>query len=574
MRPTHFVTTALLAFLLIVATPALAQDGAKDLTLADIELGEQVSGERLSPHDLEGRVVVCFHWCVSCPISTGGFPFVNRLVEKYADRGVRVVGFQVRREPEVEENDVVWYLQHLKPNFPVVRLAWTCEWPTRSLPWAIVFDHEGKKIFANHLPGIEKVIDEALERAGDPVIGGPYGKLAELAKKIAADRAHIGRHLGEVRKLAAGGDVEAKAMLASVRRHYDGQIAKADEDVWGVTEEAAVYEDLAARFSGDELGADATRRLEGLRKAPGYRKEAAADAEFSRALKVHRRLPPPGGYIYHFTEMNYKRSDNPALHRRRSRMIAEFRLALSHIVSEYPGTFAALEAQDLLFVHEMPEIDRAGALARVARARKILAEKPTRYGFYDAFLLLHEVEVGYPAKDELAEAVKTLLAEFGEEMLVPSREAYLALDARAGAIQEEIRLGGSTLPRIEADVLVGRLREVAKQAGRNSGLAARVQAFVKGLIASYAGPAQLGVSFDRNFGGPGVRIGIVHPGYAAAKYGLRVGDIVIRIDGKEVGGMDALRAAFAGAKPEQTIEVTVRRGDATETLKVVLGRRV
>ena len=33
--------------------------------------------------------MVTYHWCVSCPISTGTFPYVNDLARRYAEKASR-----------------------------------------------------------------------------------------------------------------------------------------------------------------------------------------------------------------------------------------------------------------------------------------------------------------------------------------------------------------------------------------------------------------------------------------------------------------------------------------------------
>ncbi|MBI4878149.1 MAG: redoxin domain-containing protein, partial [Planctomycetes bacterium] len=154
------LTGALLAAMLVaaldadLASPAAAQeaaDGRVSRDLDELRFGVQLVGPRLSRHDLEGRVVVLYHWCITCPISTGAFPYMNRLAEQYADRGVLVIGFQVARNPVLEENNVVWALHHLRPSFPVAMLGTEWEWPAMYLPWVIVFDHEGRRIYGGNL---------------------------------------------------------------------------------------------------------------------------------------------------------------------------------------------------------------------------------------------------------------------------------------------------------------------------------------------------------------------------------------------------------------------------------------
>jgi hypothetical protein len=58
--------TTALALLLALASSVAAQPAKREpVELGDLRLGRQVSGSRLTYDDLEGRVVLAYHWCVS-----------------------------------------------------------------------------------------------------------------------------------------------------------------------------------------------------------------------------------------------------------------------------------------------------------------------------------------------------------------------------------------------------------------------------------------------------------------------------------------------------------------------------
>ena len=62
------LSTILTALLILVALApyAAAQSGGREPeTLDSLWLGQQVAGSRLTFEDLEGRVVLAYHWCVS-----------------------------------------------------------------------------------------------------------------------------------------------------------------------------------------------------------------------------------------------------------------------------------------------------------------------------------------------------------------------------------------------------------------------------------------------------------------------------------------------------------------------------
>jgi hypothetical protein len=577
---------AILAGVLCLALPATsAAEEAVEVeawSLDDFRLGEQVAGPPLRYRDLEGRIVVAYHWCVSCPISTGGFPYVNELVRRFAPRGVQFVGVHVRRPVDVAENDVVYMLERLRPAFPVVRLGWDRDWPAGYLPWAVVFDPRGTEVFAANVPGIEDVLEKLVARCPDPLVGGPYEKIAEAAGAIASDRARAGRHLGVVRELAAGGDeaarAEAKRLLACVQTAFDRRVATAEEDLETIVERAHAYAALAKQFEGDPLGERAAKRLGEIRETEGYAAEAKAWAALEAARTAFRRLPPPGYSPYHPTEMHYRLSTSPVLRDRRTRMIAELRLALEAIVSTWPDTQAADAAGSLLFEHDVPELDAAAAKDRLERATALLEEKAGPYALREARLLLYEVQEGWLEEDDTAAKAEKLLASLAEgraEDLAKAETLHRELLREVEAIRAEVSRGGSALPKAEAERLVAKLKDVVKRAGRTSDLARRIRAYGKSLLASYDGPPHLGIAIDGRFPGPGVRVARVDAASGASNAGLRVGDVLMTLGGTEIAGIAELRAALAKGKPGQELEAEVLRAgtEKTETVTIVLGRR-
>jgi putative serine protease PepD len=71
--------------------------------------------------------------------------------------------------------------------------------------------------------------------------------------------------------------------------------------------------------------------------------------------------------------------------------------------------------------------------------------------------------------------------------------------------------------------------------------------------------------------GDGAVIVQVQPNGAAAKAGLRAGDVVTAVDNRTVTTSTELTAAVRSHAPGQSVTLTVRRGNDTKTVKVTLG---
>jgi S1-C subfamily serine protease len=65
----------------------------------------------------------------------------------------------------------------------------------------------------------------------------------------------------------------------------------------------------------------------------------------------------------------------------------------------------------------------------------------------------------------------------------------------------------------------------------------------------------------------------VSAGSPADRAGFRENDLIVVFAGKTVGSVNELGNVLQDCRPNEQVEVIVRRGDATTTLRLVLGRR-
>jgi putative serine protease PepD len=149
-----------------------------------------------------------------------------------------------------------------------------------------------------------------------------------------------------------------------------------------------------------------------------------------------------------------------------------------------------------------------------------------------------------------------------------------------GAIQTDaaINHGNSGGPLIALDgKVIGVNSQIQSDSGGNDGVGFAipsnlVSSIVTQLISNgKAQHALLGVTVKTATNGVGVNS--VQSGSGADKAGVKAGDVITAIDGKDVKSATELRAVIAAHKPGEKLSLTVRRSGETKTIDVTLGER-
>jgi serine protease Do len=96
----------------------------------------------------------------------------------------------------------------------------------------------------------------------------------------------------------------------------------------------------------------------------------------------------------------------------------------------------------------------------------------------------------------------------------------------------------------------------------------------KRVIVHRAGGGRLGVSIEDPTGDArGAAVRSVEEDSAAAKAGLKEGDVIVRFDGESVRSASQLRRLVAETPAGRAVEIEVTRGGATQKLTATLGER-
>jgi S1-C subfamily serine protease len=78
---------------------------------------------------------------------------------------------------------------------------------------------------------------------------------------------------------------------------------------------------------------------------------------------------------------------------------------------------------------------------------------------------------------------------------------------------------------------------------------------------------------DFAFSGPGVKVAGVTAGSPAEKAGVKEGDVLLKVDGKDVPDLRGFSGILRDLSPGQTVRVVLSRGGAEQAIDVTVAER-
>lgn len=82
---------------------------------------KDLDGKTVSMEELRGRIVIVDFWATWCPPCLISIPELVEIQEKYAERGVTVLGISVDLPEKMSEADLRAFKSKLKMNYPILR---------------------------------------------------------------------------------------------------------------------------------------------------------------------------------------------------------------------------------------------------------------------------------------------------------------------------------------------------------------------------------------------------------------------------------------------------------------------
>jgi serine protease Do len=86
--------------------------------------------------------------------------------------------------------------------------------------------------------------------------------------------------------------------------------------------------------------------------------------------------------------------------------------------------------------------------------------------------------------------------------------------------------------------------------------------------------AKLGLQVEDLEQGKGVKVKDVDEDSPASKAGLKEGDVITEVNGKDVAGVDEIRTAIRDVKDGDTVRLKYKRGNNTQTVEVKIPKKL
>lgn len=260
---------------LVLALPAAAQ------TLDAVEFGDPITGPRVNPSDLKGRVVLVEEWGVHCGPCTAAMPKIVELHRELGPFGLAVVAphqasFGTRKEAR-ERAAARGY------TFPIPASDKVPGRRSGGVPHCFLYDAAGKQLFEGHPNKVEPEIRAAMAQLwlGDRASPGevwadPVKAVAEWLREGKAPAAALKKllPLQSASNKAAAADAKflATGLLAPGKAALEAATAQASSDPAAAYDQAVLLETVLKDAALGKKAGEVAAKLRGHKAVLAERK--------------------------------------------------------------------------------------------------------------------------------------------------------------------------------------------------------------------------------------------------------------------------------------------------------------
>lgn len=307
---TGLVRAALLLSVIAVAAspattsgdePAAAPQPANlAFTIADVMLGEAISGPELTADSLKHRVVLLAFWNREEPASTNAMPLLEQTSRTLANRGVLVIGSHGGAGASVEVKPTV---EKLGLTFPVLDDCAVKGLDLQPMPHVLLFDHTGKCVARGSPLEMAARTNEAARDAPPLVLAGRHLEKQMGLERMLWDESKFGAVLRKAGELTEGEDEaaaeEARYVIERLNAHGESLLAEAEKaKATDAVVAAGLLQRVVTAFRGGDLGKRAMELQREWKQDKAFTDglQAASLAAQLETLRAQVLAPPAGRY--------------------------------------------------------------------------------------------------------------------------------------------------------------------------------------------------------------------------------------------------------------------------------------
>lgn len=292
--------------------------------------------------DLKGYVVVVEFWATWCGPCKKTIPHLNDLHEKYADKGVVIIGIS-----DEDDKTVRPFLKKMKMDYLVIAGSEAMKtYGVNGIPHAFIVDTNGIVQWDGHpgMPAFEQAIEKAIEETPPTRMlgGGPeHNERVLTAAEKAIQAGDIELALVSLRRIdqksimaGEGHSTRLKSILANIepiaQSKYDDAMKNLKNENY--LEAIAAFKYLATNYNGipSTIGDKAAAQLKKLENDPRVQQAKRSAANEKLANNMLKRAKKSAAADQH--ESAYRK--------------------LIALIEKYPETASADEAKKLVAVYE------------------------------------------------------------------------------------------------------------------------------------------------------------------------------------------------------------------------------
>jgi len=330
--------------IIVIALGLFTLSGIADetITIDNLTLGELLMGEGVDKEDLKDHVVAIEFWGYNCPPCRKSIPHMVDLVKKYEAKGFILIGIHSQ---SVSKEQVIAFCKSLKVNYPIYQGGNIKGLSFSGIPHFTIFNHRGEMVFDGHPSVADKILDDTMKNAPDPLVGEyPYKKLKSLADQISQHKG-FGSIMSQLRKKAESSDADEKAEAGNLMERLIRFANRATEKAEGKKASEPLnafnlYQEIATLFKGDEIGDNAEKVVKSFKEDKAFQDNVNADKEFEQIIGEMEKMKNCNKCKAFNKNCSSCQEKNPSWNSLKQR--------IEGLIKKYPNSPAAGKAKELL----------------------------------------------------------------------------------------------------------------------------------------------------------------------------------------------------------------------------------